>query len=78
MSGVDFDRREGRSTGVTKAANPTPLAKDVEELGFAFVRALRDRGHTVHATEFIVWKTPKVLALDPVICISVPPVAVTQ
>lgn len=52
----------------------TQIEQDVEELGFAFIRALRERGHTCHGVIFEIWETPKKLALEPFSCISVPKV----
>lgn len=53
-----------------KRAAPTQLDRDIEELGFAFLDALRARGHRVHAVTFEIWETPKKLAREPVICIA--------
>lgn len=80
MTDAATDKREIEAPDVrTAGALPASrkhersrIENDIDELGFAFIRALRERGHVVHGVCFEVWKTPKVLAAEPFHCISVP------
>lgn len=65
---------EPPTTGIVKR-EPSKAATDIEECGAAFIKAMRELGHTVHACEFVVWKSPKALLHDPIIVISVPKVS---
>ncbi len=77
MSGVDFDRREGRATGLSK--EPRSEAHEaIADEGFKFIEALRARGIEVHGVIFDVFRTPTERVHVPIWCRSLPKVEQRQ
>lgn len=77
MSGVDFDRREGRATGLSKdRADPLHILAIIEAHSFAMLKELRAAGYQIKSVQVMPHNADGVPVLtQPMLCIQVPKVS---
>jgi hypothetical protein len=74
---TDFDRREGRATGLSKEPNDPPmLLSIIEKHGFALIKELRAAGYQIPSVQVMpLGAEGAPLLTMPMLCMDLPKVS---